>query len=1004
MRYQATKFINIATVIKVAIAGLLVAESWYFSKAFRAPLVRAITDAHYENVAFLICAIGLVLVALYAVSRDFVSFTGLLFKSHRVDVYFAFSLGIGIAIYFGGVWTTQYSRFAALFSPHQLWAVVLIPLATSIVILIGTRTDTLFRRKRSEDDFFLSDLELRSPQDDLLGIADEAARFAERVINLGSSKSIAFGIDAPWGIGKSTFVNFCSKYWESNHRHSVVVYDFNPLKYEGRPNLLELFVDGLIRVIQKHAYLPEARPLFNRYARFIKGAKAGLFGLDLELLWGTGTIDDALEDLESILSTFDRKLIIVVDDLDRLSFAAVKEVLFAIKKSFTLPNITYVLSYDTQNIGSVEEYQPDAEKVNEFLEKFVNVKVSLYLDSSTLARYVTDNLKIALSGNSQADPGLIAKAVGGLINIYKSPNYFDYHALVGDIRKIKRLINTLLLLQIEKTDFDNTDFNQDDLIRLILIYMNFPNVFRDIYISETEGRMGSFSVLGPYDPNYPSDPPSTRSTRTDCYKNSARYDEYVKDLGPQKRILLDSVFGANNRLGGQLISSISEEAKHSFACFNGGVGTGVNLRQYLQLIVKLSKPQDTTQYRFYLNCKRRVERGESIETILAAPAFDPSNGEQTHAQFWKVIVNSAGDFNALAAVKVITYLLHNIAHYSLLEVTPSGIGLRDDLPLYLVKLVDTAGWTGANDSRTPNSDENIFEITEWIFGEGDHAGIGVIETLARQDRGIAGFFDLLVFRLYCSADRGGNFFNLQRALSKRGDPDAPTSGLTSTIAIGEMREMSQHVFRQFSERYIRQRVSVFEAVDALTVVDYTGWFLAYVNRQISDGFLTDIDAHVGRLRTKLKVFIVYQLGSTAVNMGVGCGYYDISGNLDRHEIAREMNSYLFEVCFTTVDRMVGYRHFLDYLLMNFVSTFGSDGQRDYVAAIGEFTKVLDTARLKSYWAENGASIRAAHFELEERTVFGGNYTASYSSDLEEVYQILDDQVAQGFSSSAESAE
>jgi hypothetical protein len=34
-----------------------------------------------------------------------------------------------------------------------------------------------------------------------------------------------------------------------------------------------------------------------------------------------------------------------------------------------------------------------------------------------------------------------------------------------------------------------------------LIYVNFPNVFRKIFNSETQGRSGLFSLSGPYDQN-----------------------------------------------------------------------------------------------------------------------------------------------------------------------------------------------------------------------------------------------------------------------------------------------------------------------------------------------------------------------------------------------------------------------------------------------------------------------------------------------------------------------
>jgi hypothetical protein len=90
-----------------------------------------------------------------------------------------------------------------------------------------------------------------------------------------------------------------------------------------------------------------------------------------------------------------------------LNFSEIKEVLFVIKKSFTLPNISYVICYDTENISALEKENPDIEKVTEFLEKFVQVKVSLYLDSLALSKCVSENLPKVLINNSQADSNLV---------------------------------------------------------------------------------------------------------------------------------------------------------------------------------------------------------------------------------------------------------------------------------------------------------------------------------------------------------------------------------------------------------------------------------------------------------------------------------------------------------------------------------------------------------------------------------------------------------------------
>ncbi len=107
-------------------------------------------------------------------------------------------------------------------------------------------------------------------------------------------------------------------------------------------------------------------------------------GLGLGLPKSSEFIEDAFSQLEGFLADFDKKIIVIIDDLDRLDFATIKEVLCMAKKAFMLPNISYILCYDTENIIVLDKMNSDPDKIIEFLEKFINVKMNLYLDNKLL--------------------------------------------------------------------------------------------------------------------------------------------------------------------------------------------------------------------------------------------------------------------------------------------------------------------------------------------------------------------------------------------------------------------------------------------------------------------------------------------------------------------------------------------------------------------------------------------------------------------------------------------
>lgn len=989
---------NYFYLIKIWIVGFLSAESIFFSLAASSKINLYITTHNYESLALKLSLFYLISILTYLFFRRVPSDLLKIIESKRIDIALIFSVGFVSSVYLGGIGTKQYQDIVSRLTINQILILLSLPLVVVLAVLIRAFHLWFATRKKNENAFFISDNEKRTKQEDLLDLYDTAEKFAERVLNQGSSDSLVLGVDAPWGIGKTTFVNFCKEYWEKNSSKKVIVYVFNPLRYENRENLLEKFIDGLILTIQKKDFIPEIKPLISRYSQLIRSVKGNIFGFfGFEISGNNYTVEDAFEDLDTALSGLNKKVIVIIDDLDRLSLPAVKDLLFTIKKSFTLPNVTYILCYDAENISALEQEKPDLEKITEFLEKFVNVKVSLYLNSKKLSSYVSDNLQKVLSSNSQANPLLVSKAIGGLKDIFKSNDYHYYVPFVGDIRKLKRLINTVLLLDVEKTDFDNSDLNNQDLIHLLLIYINYPNIFRKIYNSETGGKKGFFSAVSRYEEGYPKDNNRNATSFSESeYRNSKKYADYISSpaLSDNQRFLLNKVFNVSERLDHVNRGSISAEERASFACFNGDIwSTGDrNLEAYLNLIVQSSKPQPTGQYKFYINQKNKLLSGTKIEDIFSDKAFSYSNGESNHKQLWKIIINNAFEFDGQLGSQLIKYLVNNLPNYSHFEDESVGLGLRHDLSFYLVKLLDQAGWVDENGTHKSNFDENVKEIAEWILGEGRHTSGSVLDGLSTDDRGIIGLYDLLSFRLYCSADRGGDIFNLTQALSKHGDLKAPIEGSTKIIAIEEMREISQKVFQILDNKYIKTELNIFDLIDDLTLDDLAGKYKSFLEKKIKSGEVEGADQTVAHLKSRMKIFITYQLGSSSTANGVTCGYYDPQGKDDKNKISEYINDYLFNVCFNPgkkKDNKKNYEHFLNYLLMNFASVLESVKGRTYIPHIGEFTKVLNKERLRQYWKENGARIKALNLQTQDKVVAAGNYIANYKDDLEDVYKLLD---------------
>lgn len=899
----------------------------------------------------------------------------LFFTSIRLDIVLMLLTGFFLVYTFDnfskGFFVKWIQWISFTLSLKQIIVLCLSPFIFLVSVILR-KLQIQFKTRKNEDEKsrFMDDSEVKDLEGDFFGFNTQAEKFAKSVYNLGSSKSLVFGIDAPWGTGKSTFVNLCKKYWVKELKNKTIVYDFNPLRYENRDNLFEKFVNGLISEIRNHVYSPELEGLVSKYARLLKDTKANIsfFGVRFNVPFKNNSIDETFEELKSVLEIIDKKIIIIVDDLDRISFSNIKEILYVIKKAFNIPNVSYVLCYDTDSLNKLDQHKLDSEKISEFLEKFINVKTSIYLDYNLLLDYFIENKNQAIENDLTIDTVLINRALAGLKGIFKSPDFHLYLPFIGDARKIKRLVNTIILLHIEQTDFENADFNSEDLIHLLLIYINYPSIFRKIYNTETNENKGFFSAKY----NFGGDRNKV------LFSNSPNYQAYIKKengLTDSQIFLLNKIFDVDNRLANKLVTT---EMTSTLACFNGSGLGDRNLESYIKLITRSYSPPKTENYMFYIKQKDEIIKTQKIEAVFQSNDFSVKAGEEMRRQLWNVLANtSPSEYSVEKAREVINYLTETLPNYSMLEHNGTG-GFRRRLPFMLVIMLDRFGWVDKGGNRTQNIEDNISQIAEWIFGEGIHIQNGILEKIGEEDRGILGLYDMLSFRLSCCEDRGGDIFNLSRSLISYGK-----NGKKETDrVVKEIRVISQKIFKMFKNQYIDKKKNIFSEVAQITFDQLTGEYSEYY-REI----LIDIEIKLDVTKNSIINFILYQLCNTKINHGIGCGYYDSNGSDDNNGINKQMNKYLFGTCFNPDIDINGYIYFLDYLLANLQQYRDEEDAVEYIANLEGFTHSLAVENLSAYWKRHGELIKQQDFG--ERTVMTINYAATYREDLGDVFRTLD---------------
>ncbi len=915
-------------------------------------------------------AAALPIVFVYAKKRGCLQHALRIIQSRRIDLLLLVGLGAFVMHLFDPLLAKFHE---AVSHADILWA----PTAFAVLMLtfISPIWRELSQRKRPDTAqlWFLADDEIKGDDQDALGVAPQAKNFADTVLTSGIRSGLVFGIDGPWGIGKTSFLNMAKQHWEDAAGDSVIVFKFEPLRYASEPDLSERFIKGLCAAIRQQVFAPELLPVASRYSRMLKGkTDLSVLGIKFSFEPSTETIDELLEDIDDLLKQLGRRLIIIVDDLDRLESKLVNNVLFTVRRTFKLSQATYVLCYDTENLLASTAGRDDGARAREFLEKFITAKLSLFVDLKSINDFLdTDWEKAAFKSDSVSPTvmRLLRQLMKEVQTLLASNNGHRYVPLLGDLRKIKRFVNAALLMNMEKVKLDGTDFNIKDLIHLMLLNLNYPGLFRQIYAAETEGRAGSFSVQRKLsDSNKP------------ILENAKGFAETFNKADEPAKFLLLQLFDVDTLAFSYSFAS-DENVLRSRACFNR---QHRNLENYLQLIVRLKIPEPTKSYRLYKDLVESViEHKKEVAGILLQSDFSLRKSETPHDEFWNMLVSRADELDRGAANDTIKTLVEWLPKYSSLDFGHRS--MRHRTVISLRYFLERAGFGDLPGNGRIRGEADVQELATRLIGnETTQSHPSLIQQLVAPDRGALGWNDLMLLRMYCSPDVNFNT-NICTALARQEDPGATVFGVDhDRLAVDSMRRFSQSVFAEFKRFYIDGQLNFFLEVDRLS----TAQILGDGGRGIV-GDIDDLEAEIQRFLSDLKSFVIYHLANIHFGsaQGVGCGRYDEFDKKDGEGIRQAMTDYLLGFCFDPSHGLPHAKAFADFCLQPapFKLT-APDGVDDTLYMV---TDLLGKDAIANFWCRSGDQIKQQLASVTGAVYGCGGRKTTYGEWLPKLLAALD---------------
>ncbi len=219
---------------------------------------------------------------------------------------------------------------------------------------------------------FIVDHPIHKNQQDTLERANLAATFARHVLALPADHGLVVGIFGPWGSGKTSFINLAkSTFKETN----ATVLEFNPWHFSGTDQLVETFFADIAAQFE-NCDLKELAIRFDEIGEALGGRAGGAIRVAGICLGSRSRgLVDQRNKIGQILKQQRAPVIVVVDDVDRLSASEARDMFKLVRLTASFPNLIYILACDRKFI--VQALACDGIVGQDYLEKIIQFSFDL---------------------------------------------------------------------------------------------------------------------------------------------------------------------------------------------------------------------------------------------------------------------------------------------------------------------------------------------------------------------------------------------------------------------------------------------------------------------------------------------------------------------------------------------------------------------------------------------------------------------------------------------------
>lgn len=304
---------------------------------------------------------------------------------------------------------------------------------------------------------FSSDKPIFSRKHNILPHRDKYSQLIyHSIVNYSQKDGLVICINGKWGDGKSSLVNMALEPIIYNAHDKKYVLNFNPWNFSNPQGLIANFLQELKKVIRKILGFNYSEHFENKITLYINYITKGDFDTPSDKLLQDNDTEALKAELQRELRAADFKLIIVIDDIDRLDTTETGQVFKLIKSVADFPNIIYILPFDKEQVITKLETNED------YLRKFIQVEIELpplnKIDIKTILNdkvvKLLESFEIKLNStrwNNFVDDG-ISFYISNIRDINRFANGLKFH-LSSDRKKELNLPDLLAITGILIFDY-----------------------------------------------------------------------------------------------------------------------------------------------------------------------------------------------------------------------------------------------------------------------------------------------------------------------------------------------------------------------------------------------------------------------------------------------------------------------------------------------------------------------------------------------------------------------